>query len=179
MLLFKPMKPKEAIIYYKGEIEDALLTQTSDYLRKRFPESPVISNRLFAIFVELAQNISRYSIERNLLSEHEGDNGVGTVDICKKSDHYVLRARNIATRKAAQQLANRCEEINNLDPKGLKELRKEIRSKPRTPEQRGGNIGLIQVALRSGNPLSVSIEPIKNNPEYCWLTIASKVSTQN
>lgn len=172
------MKPEKAIIYYKGEVEDALLTRTSDYLRARFPESSLISNRLFAIFVELAQNISRYSIERNLISEHEGEYGVGTVDIQKKENHYLLRARNIATQESASVLAGRCKEINTLDTQGLKALRKEIRSRPRSPEQRGGNIGLIQVALRSGNPLEVKIEPIEGHPEYCTLTIAAKVSTQ-
>ena len=178
MLLFKPMKPKEAIIYYKGEVEDALLTRASDYLRNRFPESPVISNRLFAIFVELAQNISRYSVERNLVSEQEEGNGVGTVDICKKDGHYVLSAKNMATMQSAQRLAARCDEINKLDQKGLKELRKEIRSRPRSPEQRGGNIGLIQVALRSNHPLVIDIKPIESNSGFCWLTISSKVAAQ-
>ncbi len=170
------MKLKEAIIYYKGSVEDATLIQVSDYLRKRFPAAPTVTNKLFAIFVELAQNVSRYSAERNLLGEEEDTYGVGTIELRKQEEYYLLQAQNVATNEAAQYLKKRCDEINQLDLKGLKDLRRQIRSRPRTPDQRGGNIGLIQVAIRSGNPIEVTLKPLNGNSSYTRLQISSKVA---
>lgn len=167
--------PHDAIIYYKGPFDDVILARISDFLRHKFPESPMVCHQLFAIFVELAQNISRYSAEHNHFGNEEDNHGVGLLALYQEEGEYLLKSNNLVHRSQAEKLAARCEQINGLDIDGLKKMQRKIRSLPRNATDKGGNVGLIQVAIRSGNPLHIEIIPVEGNAEFVEVEISSTV----
>src|SRR5437879_2347113 len=62
------MMGREGIIFvFKGSMSQALLVKFGDMIREDFLTSKKLSEirSVFAVFIELAQNISRYSIERS------------------------------------------------------------------------------------------------------------------
>lgn len=168
------MLPQDYLVYYKGPFDDVILARISDFLRNKFPESPKICHTLFAIFVEFAQNISRYSSEHNHFGSYEDSHGVGMLGIYRSGEYYVLKASNLVERSKAEALLDRCKTINGLDYDGLRTLKKEMRSMPRISDRSGGNIGLIQVAMRSGQPLNVELHPHEDE-QFVYLTLSSKV----
>ncbi len=169
---------QNAFVYYKGSFDKAILVNIGLHLRSCFADNPRMSAKLFAIFIELAQNIAYYSAESNFfydenfkkdilqIEEDKKNNGVGTVVIHNKENEVILSAGNLVPTKQVEEIIAKCEEINTLSIDELRVLKKEIRSLDHTPNQKGGNIGLIHVALKSEHPLKVEAKKIDENNSY-------------
>jgi len=81
----------------------------------------------------------------------------------------ILLIRYLKNRKPTEKVKEiiaKCEEINGLSIDQLRALKKEVRSAERTSDQKGGNIGLIQVALKSEHPLQVEFKEIDDKNSY-------------
>ncbi|WP_291722307.1 SiaB family protein kinase [Bernardetia sp.] len=167
------LNPQSAVLYYKGPFDREILANISSQLRRRFADNPRMSAKLFSIFIELAQNISYYSAESNFFYDDSkeknilyGENdrvknhGVGTVVIHSEGDEIILSAGNLVPTDKVQDIIIKCEKINSLSTEQLRELKKEVRSQERKTDHIGGNIGLIQVALKSEHPLHVQAKVI-------------------
>lgn len=169
---------QSAVLYYKGPFDKDILANISLQLRRRFADHPRMSAKLFSIFIELAQNIAYYSEESNFFYDHETkkdirysnedkkNNGVGTVVIHNNDTEVILSAGNLVPSEKVKEIIAKCEEINSLSVDELRALKKEVRSLERTQEQKGGNIGLIQVALKSEHPLQVEFKEVDDKNAY-------------
>lgn len=178
------LNPKNAVLYYKGPFDKDILANISMQLRHRFVDNPRTRAKLFAIFIELAQNISYYSEESHLFyeknikkdinqeNEIKNNNGVGVVAIYNEDKKITLSAGNLVLSEKITELITKCEQINELSNKELKALKKEIRSLERTEKQTGGNIGLIQVALKSEQPLHVEYKKVDEKNSYFIISTA-------
>ncbi len=179
-----------AALYYKGPFDKDILANISLQLRRRFADNPRMSAKLFAIFIELAQNISYYSEESNFFydydqntkkdikysDENKKNNGVGTVVIHNEEKEIILSAGNLVPTEKIKDIIAKCEQINGLSIDQLRALKKEVRSVKRTPDQKGGNIGLIQVALKSEHPLHVETKIVDEKNSY--FIISSTIEKQ-
>lgn len=171
------LDPSNAVLYYKGPFDRDILANISLQLRRRFADNPRMSAKLFSIFIELAQNISYYSAEsnffyddakeKNILYQDEKfkNHGVGTVVIHSKGDEIILSAGNLVPTEKVQDIITRCEKINSLSIDQLRDLKKEVRSQERN-DHIGGNIGLIQVALKSEHPLNVQAKVVDDTNSF-------------
>lgn len=172
------LDPQSAVLYYKGPFDKDILANISLQLRRRFTDNPRMSAKLFSIFIELAQNIAYYSEESNFFYEEETkkdikyaqedkkNNGVGTVVIHNNDKEVILSAGNLVLTEKVKEIIAKCTEINGLSVDQLRALKKEVRSLERTQEQKGGNIGLIQVALKSEHPLQVESKEVDDKNSY-------------
>ncbi|AFM04439.1 hypothetical protein Fleli_2055 [Bernardetia litoralis DSM 6794] len=172
------LDPQSAVLYYKGPFDKDILANISLQLRRRFADNPRMSAKLFSIFIELAQNIAYYSEESNFFydaeikkdirysQEDRKNNGVGTVVIHNNDTEVILSAGNLVLTEKVKEIIAKCEEINVLSIDELRALKKEVRSLERTQEQKGGNIGLIQVALKSEHPLQVESKKVDDKNSY-------------
>lgn len=168
------INPDEILVYYKGPFDEIILTRIGNFLRNQFPGTPKIRKKVFSVFIELAQNISYYSAENNIFGTESDEYGVGTVIIYDRPDQYVLTAGNLAKKQLAQQMADTCEQLNQMTPEELRALKKEIRRKPRSEKQKGGNIGLIHIALKAQSPLRIETHP--SDEQYVFFSITTQVS---
>ncbi|WP_338760727.1 SiaB family protein kinase [Bernardetia sp. ABR2-2B] len=169
---------QSAVLYYKGPFDKDILANISLQLRLRFTENPRMSAKLFSVFIELAQNISYYSAESNFfydqdtkkdiknLQQEKKNNGVGTVVIHNNETEVILSAGNLVPTAKVKEIITKCEEINRLSTEQLRALKKEVRSLERNKAHKGGNIGLIQVALKSEHPLQVESKKIDEENSY-------------
>lgn len=167
---------KDALVYYKGPFDEDMLVKISNYLREKLIESRKVTRKVFSIFIELAQNISKYSCEHNHFKDIDDTHGVGVMAIYKHENAYVLKAGNLMEQQIAEELKERCQEINALDYDGLKRMRKEINAIPLDDKARGGKIGLLQIALKSDHALHVDYTPSENQ-HLAFVVISTMVST--
>ncbi len=165
------LNSKNVVLYYKGPFDEHILANISSQLRRKFADNPRAGAKLFAIFIELAQNISYYSAESNFFYDEEGQkNGVGTVVIIDREDAIVFSAGNLVKSAQVVEIIAKCQEINTLSFEELRALKRDTRSTERTEGQKGGNIGLIHVALKSENPLEVEAKVVDENHSFFMIS---------
>ena len=121
--------------------------------------------------MELAQNISLYSYEKNRL-ESVGKWGVGTLVVYETPTSYVLTSGNMVKNEVLEQIRKKCEEINTLDRESLREMKRRYRSAELDPDHKGGNIGLIQVALKSDAPLDIDAKQIDDERSFFTISVS-------
>ncbi len=165
-------KRDDVLISYKGPVSDTILAEISRDIRDKFSESPKASKKLFSIFVELAQNILYYSSEKVQFSNR--NDSIGTILITKTSKHLTFSCGNLVENKYINDLVEGCEKINSLDREELREYKRETRSSPQKERSKGAGIGLIQVALTSGNPLGVEARQV--DEKYSFFSLSVKIN---
>lgn len=135
------------------------------------PDSQMLSKRLFAIVIEMAQNILHYSAER-VFSEKDGrEIGVGIVAICQSDDQVVVSSGNYIQKRELQALQERAAYINTLDEGQLRDFYRDQRKAPQREGKPGANLGLIDMARRSGNPIQVDAFDYSEELAFFILTI--------
>ena len=73
---YRKMGRDDIKMYYKGPFDEVILSKMISHVRTGFSASKA-GKKLFAIFLELAQNISFYSFEKNVVQDLP-DSGIGT-----------------------------------------------------------------------------------------------------
>lgn len=161
------------VLSYKGPLTDILLSEFSrDIRRKLQAEKPKIGKKVFAIFMELAQNVLYYSKEENLFGENRDK--VGTIVIIRTEDHYRLITGNLVFQEHVPLLKEKCEIVNSLDREALREYKRQLRNEKSEGESKGAGIGLVQAALTSNNPLDVQIQELSGNHAFFVLSVKVK-----
>ncbi len=94
-----------------------------------------------------------YSEEQNIFLNNES---VGTIIIDERDDCYLLITGNTVSNSAVGVLLERCEYINSLDRKGLREFKRKLRrkdtdQKKQTSGHRFGSNGAAFGAGLAGN----------------------------
>lgn len=160
------------LICYKGPFLERVLTLLGEKINLLISEDPRLNKKVFSIFIELAQNIAYYSEERYSQGPNaEKTYGKGTFIICEAKGHYTLTSANLIKKSWAQEILYKSEMINKLDAEGLRSLKRELRNKPRYEGQLGGNIGLIDIALKAGTSLDVEIVEVDEQHSFFSLSI--------
>jgi hypothetical protein len=162
---------KSVIISYKGPVTDVIMAELSRDIRDKFSDNPKASRKLFAIFMELAQNILYYSAEKKIVGQRE--ESIGTILITESGGHYTFGCGNLVENQYVQELVEACEHINTLDREALREYKREKRSGTPGERSKGAGIGLIQVALTSENPLKA--EHILVNEAHSFFSVSVTV----
>ncbi|TAE13690.1 MAG: hypothetical protein EAZ95_10865 [Bacteroidetes bacterium] len=162
---------KNVIISYKGPVTDVIMAELSRDIRDKFSDNPKASRKLFAIFMELAQNILFYSAEKKMVGQRQ--ESIGTILITGGTEHYTFGCGNLVENQYIQELVDACEHINTLDRDALREYKREKRSGAPGERSKGAGIGLIQVALTSENPLHAQHIPV--NADHSFFSVSVKV----
>lgn len=165
-------KRDDVLISYKGPVSDLILAEISRDIRDKFSESPKASKKLFAIFVELAQNILYYSSEKVQFGNK--NDSIGTILITRSKKYLTFSCGNLVENKYIEDLVEGCKKINSLNRDELREYKRETRSAPQKERSKGAGIGLIQVALTSGNPLGVEARHVDD--KYSFFSLSVKIT---
>jgi hypothetical protein len=169
--LYSTMNEQDIIVYYKGPFDDVILAEIGNKIRKKAFESPKVGKRLFAVFMELAQNVSLYSSEKNHL-ESVNKWGVGMLVVYEKADAFTLLSGNMVRNEVLEQIVSKCDEINMLDRESLRAMKRKYRSQETPTDHKGGNIGLIQVALKVDLPLEIDARRIDDRHSFFTISVS-------
>jgi len=171
----------KVLVSYKGPVTDVIMAEISRDIRNKFSENPKVGRRLFAIFMELAQNILYYSAEKVQFGERNDSVGVIliTKDTKKEVEEeeqkrklkYRFSCGNLVNTTYVDELIESCEMINSMNRDELREYKREKRSQPQGERSKGAGIGLIQVALNSENPLVVEFRKVDDKFSFFSLSV--------
>jgi hypothetical protein len=157
------LKKRQAILYYQGPLLYPVIAEMSQYMRYNISENLSIREKVFYIFIEMAQNVRNYSAERTPLAENGKDTGIGLVVLQQDDEKLQLTTCNLVREEQIPRLKERIARIATLDRKALRELKSELRNQALLQNHHSGNIGLVDIALKSGNPIEAE-----------WLAVEGK-----
>jgi len=127
-----------------------------------------IRKKVFAVFVELTQNVIHHSAQ---LTGFKQQAGTGVIVIIEKKNAYEIISGNVIENNKVQNVVNKCEQINISSADQLKSLYREQRKKTVPLDAKGSGLGLIDIARKSGNAVKATIEKIDGNMSFLELSV--------
>lgn len=162
----------DILILFNGPFSHSIIEEIGIAVR-RYLESEAASRSavadVFAVFVELAQNMQAYT--RRLRDRRDAPAlDAGTLAIGKSGDHYAVSAGNMVDCDDVGALAARLAELKDLDKAALKALYKERLRGPRQPD-RGVGLGLIEAARRASKPITYEFRRVDDRYQFFSLSV--------
>jgi hypothetical protein len=169
-LLEKLMAENNIYLLWCGHISPdvgkEVLSITETKLSEEVIESK-LRKRVFSILVEILENVSNYSPGK----EPEKKYGMPVVMIKIVDSIYSLTTGNIILNTQVGHLKEKLDIINNYDKAGLKEFFIKSLMRQELNSDSTGNMGLIDMARKSGSKLDYQFERINELYSYYILTV--------
>ena len=162
------------IVSYKGPVTARILSEISREIRSVFSHDKVIKRKIVSIFIELAQNVSFYSIEFNRFGTNT--DRVGTIVLLEEDDKYILTTGNLVPSEDVDELKKQCEIVNSLNHEELRSYKREQRDLPPNEKSKGAGIGIIQAALLSNNRLEVETREVNEEVSFFAISVSVEKS---
>jgi hypothetical protein len=149
-------------------VEKEVLTFTETKLDEEEIEMN-IRRRVFSILVEILENVARYSPGK----EPEIKYGMPVAVIRFENGVYSITTGNLIQNEKVVDLKEKLDNVNKYDKTGLKELFRNSLSSQDIRSESTGNMGLIDMARKSGSRLVYQFEQV--NELYSYYTLTVKV----
>jgi hypothetical protein len=130
--------------------------------------------RVFSVLVEILENVARYSPGR----EAEEQFGMPLAMIRMDGKIYSLTTGNLILNSGVMHLREMIDHINNHDRSGLNDLFKTSLSGQTLENDSTGNMGLIEMARKSGTKLRYEFDSINDLYSYYMLTVEVDESSE-
>lgn len=174
------MSDKEVILEYCGIITFAKIDRMLD----RLIEMPAfrqirrnIQKKLYGIFVECVENI--YKNTGNGRDNKDIHKKLPYIKLKKEDDRFCIYSGNIISNKRINNLKSRIDRINHLDHEGLKSAYAEIIDQETISAEEGAGLGLITIAMRSGNKIKYNFTSLDDQHSYYEMKIDIQGASPN
>lgn len=165
------------ILLFEGKMSQGILIALVDMLKEKLNASEEaekghmqhLVRKVYAIFVELAQNVQNHSHEKQIIGSTSI--GCGIILMRESADFFTITSGNVLPNDKADQLRQYCEYLNGLDEDALKKLYKEKLRAPRREGEKGAGIGLIDIKRKSENPLAINIQTLDGQTVFFALSV--------
>jgi hypothetical protein len=147
------------------EVEKEVITFTETKLDEDIELT--LRRRIFNVLVEILENVAKYGPGR----EPEEKYGMPVAMIGVEGDEYTLTTGNLILNEMVEDLKGKLDTINMFDQVGLKELFRKSLSWQTITSNSTGNMGLIDMARKSGSKLVYQFEQINELYSYYVLTV--------
>jgi len=143
---------KDGVVFlaYGGFLSQTLISGMTEALEKETEENNLdmgVSNNIFTIFIELAQNMMNYSKKKASDSSEFKSQGLIVVGKDELGRYYV-HSQNVVSLEDKQSIEPKLIEIHSLDKEGIKQRYKELRRSGKNTHGKGGGIGFYEIAKR-------------------------------
>ncbi len=166
------MADNNIYLIWSGHISPDVGKEVLSFTETKLSEEDVESNirkRVFSILVEILENVAKYSTGR----ESEEKFGMPVAMIKMEDKVFSLTTGNLILNEDVDHLKEKLDTINRYDKIGLKELFRQSLSGQTISTDSTGNMGLIDMARKSGSKLVYQFEKI--NDKYSYYTLTVKV----
>lgn len=168
--LEKIMSQDNIYLIWSGHITPDVGKEVISFTETRLAVDEITANvkkRVFSILVEILENVSRYTPG----NDAEEKFGMPLAMIRLNENIYSLTTGNLILNSEVESLREKLDDINRYDRAGLKELYRKSLSEQACSSKSTGNMGLIDMARKSGSKLIYQFEKINNDYSYYILTV--------
>jgi hypothetical protein len=173
---YQKMVENGIILTFQGAISQELLVGMAEMLKNKFAMESIHSKnvkKIFSVFIELAQNIARYSADKVKLENYAEEVGAGIIIVNQQETYYTISSGNLVSKNEVEEIISHCDNINSKNIDELKQLYKDHIKLPRSEGKHGGGIGLIDIARKSSNPIRYKVTDV--NADYSFLVLTTRI----
>lgn len=171
---YKKMSERNIVLDFQGAISQDVLVGMAELIKSKFTQeqgSGTIVKKIFAVFIEMAQNIAYYSAERVFLENRQVDVGAGIIMVTENSQTYTITSGNLVRNDKVDKILDQCQTINKMSRDELKQFFKvKIRAK-REVGKRGAGVGLIDIARKSGSSIFYQVTRVDELNSFLVLSV--------
>jgi hypothetical protein len=164
------MAENNVYLIWSGHFSQDIGKEVLSFTETRLSEEDVdsqVRRKIFSILVETLENVAKYSPGL----EAEEKFGMPVAMIKMNNGTYSLTTGNLIPNVNVTQLRDKLDEINSSDKAGVKELFKKALLELNIESDSTGNMGLLEMARKSGNKLDYKFEKVNDQYSYYTLTI--------
>jgi hypothetical protein len=164
------MAENNVYLMWSGHITPDVSKEVLSFTETKMAEEDIqasLRRRVFSILVEILENVAKYSPGR----EAEEEFGMPVAMIRLVGNEYSLTTGNLIPNQRVDHLKEKLEVINTYDKVGLKELFRKSLSGQTISSDSTGNMGLIDMARKSGSKLEYQFERLSDLYSYYTLTV--------
>ncbi len=170
----KQLNAKGIMMAYAGPVTHGIVEGMAEMIKHKLKleSTPVITKKVFAIFIEGIQNIMNHSAERKGLEANmEIKSGITLMGKEGEGNKYYVMAGNLIENKQKEELISQLEKIKGLNKEELKKLYKEQIRKDLDLESRTAGLGLIDIARKASEPLEYTIQDVDDLYSFFFIKV--------
>ncbi len=176
VIKFERMMAKNSIyLIWSGHLNHDVGKEVISFTEKKLNEENIeqsLRRRVFSIIVEMIENVAKYSPGR----EDEEKYGMPVALLRFKHGRYHISTGNLIKNDRTGALKEKMDVIKRLDNGELRDYFRRSLSVQTSETESTGNMGLIDMAWKSGNKLYYQLRPI--NDIYSYFTITTRIDSQ-
>ncbi len=161
------------IFSFTGYLSQNMLVEMGEELQLNLSQdiqNNSYSRKVFSIFVEMAQNVVKYSNKR-IIKGKENNRGYGTISVYKQNHTIIIQSGNPVKSEIVDVIQNKCNTISQKNSDELKSYYKEQRKIPKAEYQKGAGLGFIDIALKTSNQLDIDFIKIDEEELFFVFTV--------
>ena len=147
----------KVMIVFHGPFHQETLVSLGDVIRDQIRVSR-IAKSVFAIFVELSQNVLKHSVSRR--NNERGDKGVGILMLREEDGVYEISSGNYIPSGNAKEFRQVLERVHGMDSAQLRAAFREKRREPLPTQAKGAGLGIMEIAKYADHPLEFDFLPL-------------------
>ncbi|MCJ7448344.1 MAG: SiaB family protein kinase [Bacteroidales bacterium] len=166
------MAENKVYLIWSGHITSDVGKEVLSFTETKLTEDEIVSSvrrRVFSILVEIIENVAKFSPGR----DPEEKFGMPVAMIRFENKIYSVTTGNLILNTRVDELKEKIDTINQYDKVGLKAFFRKSLSEQTSGSDSTGNMGLIEMARKSGNKLIYQFDRI--NEIYTYYTLTVKV----
>lgn len=165
-------KSDEILFSFRGAVSQKILELLGDIVSTRTSGSKAVS-RMFAVFVELAQNIMYYS------AETEQGLGSGIIVFSESKGEFTLSCGNIISNTKLDKLTEKIDTSLKAKPDQLRKILSQERRKPPLEDSRGAGIGIYEIVKKSDGNIEYKTYKTDSLHSFIAITVHTKKESEN
>lgn len=172
--LFQGIEKGDLEYIFKGEVTSTVVTNILDLAKLNLKDEDLkpVSSRIYFILGEGLQNISRH---QHLTIENSPSDSI--ILISKKEDKYNITTGNLMKTDKKEELTEKLQKINSMTIEELRTFARYIRKNYTLNEKGGANLGLVEMAKRSGSKLIYGFQDVNEQYTYFYFSIELDLKT--
>jgi len=167
------MLDKKILLAYKGEFNHNIINAIlSNAKLQMLGLNMEVSKRkkLYNIMVECLENINRYAGEGSFNAKEFAPQ-FPLFLLGKSKSGYYITVGNLIKEENKKALKGRLDDVNKLSRKELKEKYRDVIMSSVISENSGAGLGIIDMAIKSENPLEYAFNNVKDDISFFVLEI--------
>lgn len=154
-----------ALLYYKGDITSEVITSIFNNMQLKMDELKEklqFREKVNMVSIELLQNLYHHA--------HNQTDCQAIFLISKEQEHYLVTTGNYIKNEGVPSLKKKMDEINSLSPEATEKYYKKMLRDGQIAGK-GGGLGMIDIAYRTGNPLVYNFAVVNDNFSFFKLNV--------